>query len=297
MAENTIDFQTHFDRFLEEGKYLKNLSSKTIISYSQAWAIYGKWFRKAADEPELKAACKSAVMALVKEQRLDATSINIYTRSMNSFLGWLHREGITVERLKVSKVKEQDSVIPTFTDQHVERIVSYKPTGKAQKRVQVIACLILDIGARIGEVLNLRQPDIDFDSMVMTLTGKGNRQRVVPFTVDLRKILWRYMEHHKPPFGDLVFWQGHGLTLNYRNVQDDFATMCETLHIKAAKNSFHPLRHTMATNYIRQGGDPARLQRILGHSSITTTMKYVHLQTEDLSKVHHQFSTLARSAR
>jgi len=53
----------------------------------------------------------------------------------------------------------------------------------------------------------------------------------------------------------------------------------------------------MATNYIRQGGDPARLQRILGHSSITTTMKYVHLQTEDLQKVHHQFSTLARSAR
>jgi site-specific recombinase XerD len=297
MPEKPADFPVLFERFLEEGKYLKNLSPKTILSYSQAWATYRKWLGAASNEAELKAACKTAVMALVKENRLDTTTINIYTRSVNSYLSWLQREGITVERQKLSKVKELDSVVPTFTDLQVERMVSYKPTLAAQQRVHVIACVILDIGARIGEVLGLHRPDVDFDSLVMKLTGKGNRQRVVPFTIHLRKILWRYMEDCKPLYGDLVFWQALGQPLNERNVLDDFHQMCAHLNIKAAKNSFHPLRHTMATNYIRQGGDPARLQRILGHSSITTTMKYVHLQTEDLKKVHHQYSTLARSAR
>jgi integrase/recombinase XerD len=58
------------------------------------------------------------------------------------------------------------------------------------------------------------------------------------------------------------------------------------------KLHFH-LRHTFATSYIRNGGDVVRLQRILRHASITTTMRYVHLQTGDLQKDHQQFSVLA----
>lgn len=293
----TVDFHSLFEHFIEESKYLKNLSPQTIRSYTQAWAIYRTWLGAASNEQELKRAAKDSVMALVREGRLDTTSINIYGRAMNSFLGWLHREGHTAERIKLTRVKELQAVIPTFADEQVNKIVRYKPTLKAQQRVHMIACVILDIGARIDEVLRLRRPDVDMDPMLIRLTGKGNKQRVVPFTSNLRRMLWRYMQSHQPPVGDLVFWQGNGRPLNQRNVLGDFYKLCETLGIRATKNSFHPLRHTMATNYIRNGGDVVRLQRILGHSSITTTMKYVHLQTEDLQKSHEQFSALARATR
>lgn len=293
----TDDFHSLFERFIEESKYLKNLSPKTIISYNQAWAVYRRWLGTASNEPELKRATKDAVMGLVREAKIKSTSINIYGRAINSYLGWLHREGHTAGRIVVTRVKELQGVIPTFTDGQVEKIVHYKPSLMAIKRVHVIACVILDIGARIQETLHLRKQDIDFDSMLIKITGKGNKERVVPFTMNLRRILWRYMEDRAAPAGDLVFWQAHGRPLSERNVLDDFYTLCDNLGIRAAKNSFHPLRHTMATNYIRNGGDAVRLQRILGHASITTTMKYVHLQTEDLQRVHDRFSALSQCSR
>jgi integrase/recombinase XerD len=67
--------------------------------------------------------------------------------------------------------------------------------------------------------------------------------------------------------------------------------------ITGKRVSFHTLRHSFATLYIANGGDPMRLQRLLGHSTLTMTQKYVSLQTRDLSNVHEQFSPLVAALR
>jgi len=80
-----------------------------------------------------------------------------------------------------------------------------------------------------------------------------------------------------------------------RNAQRDFKVLCERLGIAGVRTSFHTLRHTFAVNYLKAGGNLYYLQRILGHSSITTTEKYLRsLGIEDLKKVHDGLSLLSR---
>jgi integrase/recombinase XerD len=90
---------------------------------------------------------------------------------------------------------------------------------------------------------------------------------------------------------DFVFSTSHGTRQTYRNAVRTLKAVGGK--IGAPTIRFHLLRHTFATAYIRSGGNVALLRKILGHSSISTTMIYEHLQTEDLKSVHHQHSLLA----
>jgi integrase/recombinase XerD len=76
-----------------------------------------------------------------------------------------------------------------------------------------------------------------------------------------------------------------------------FKVLGTRLRISGVRFSFHTLRHTFAVNYIRNGGDMFRLQRVLGHSTLEMTRKYVNLQTSDLQAVHERLSLLARVGR
>jgi site-specific recombinase XerD len=150
---------------------------------------------------------------------------------------------------------------------------------------------MLDTGVRSAECLGLRIADIDLDNLIQVM-GKGSRERKVPISLELRKRLYPWIRGL--PAGSVYLLPNRSADpVEYCNASHD---LNEIGHVLGLRLHFHLLRHTFATNYIRQGGDPARLQRILGHSSIETTMKYVHLQTSDLQQVHQQFSILARSA-
>ena len=83
------------------------------------------------------------------------------------------------------------------------------------------------------------------------------------------------------------------MRLTRRNLLRDLKHLGRDLGIAGVRFSFHTLRHTFAVNYIRKGGDVFRLQRILGHSTLEMTRRYVNLQTEDLQAVHNKLSLLS----
>jgi integrase/recombinase XerD len=149
--------------------------------------------------------------------------------------------------------------------------------------------LILDSGLRISEALTLERSAIDFDQSTITVMGKGRKMRVVPFSRDMRRRLWQWLKTHEHA---LVFATRDGLPLSPRNVQHAMNRARKPLGIPSAKFSPHVLRHTMATCYLRAGGSVVMLQRILGHSELSTTMRYVHLNTGDLCAVHDRYSPL-----
>lgn len=121
------------------------------------------------------------------------------------------------------------------------------------------------------------------------MTGKGNKERIVPFSVELRKTLAKFLNSHK---FDLVFPNRHGGKLLYDNTRRDFNALIEKLGIAGFEGSFHAFRRFFAANYIRNSGNTFMLQRMLGHSSQAMTGKYVKLVTDDLSKEHNRTSIL-----
>jgi integrase/recombinase XerD len=152
----------------------------------------------------------------------------------------------------------------------------------------------MDTGMRLDEALNLRTPDVDFENLLITIRkAKGGKQRVVPFSTSLRKVLFKYVAASGGG-GGLVFSTRDGGPLLQNNVRRDFTRLCKRIGIagRGVKGGFHILRHGFATEYLRRGGDVIRLGRILGHSTLEVTRRYVHLQTEDLSAVHERLSLL-----
>jgi len=82
-------------------------------------------------------------------------------------------------------------VPPTFTKQQIRLLVAWKPKNKYQERPHLITLFLLDIGCRISEALTLRISEINFENLLITLDGKGRKQRVIPFSFELRKAMVR----------------------------------------------------------------------------------------------------------
>jgi integrase/recombinase XerD len=154
----------------------------------------------------------------------------------------------------------------------------------------------LDTGCRIEEVLTAKVAALDLANMLLTVTGKGRRERKVPFSSQLRKALFQFTQQTTKAGtrSDLIFSVRSGTRLSYWNTHRDIRRFCARLGICGPRIAPHTFRHTFATNYLRQGGDIVRLSMVLGHTQITTTQRYLHLLTEDLSASHQKVSILNR---
>lgn len=155
-------------------------------------------------------------------------------------------------------------------------------------------CLLVDTGIRIEEALTLTTVKVDLDNLIIKVTGKGNKERIVPISFELRKVLFKLLNHkdYRANSYNLVFCSRRGLRLSYRNILREWEVFCQKLEIPY--HPFHQLRHNFALSFIREGGDVFTLRRLLGHSSIQTTSIYVNLQTEDLKRAHAKTSILGR---
>jgi integrase/recombinase XerD len=147
----------------------------------------------------------------------------------------------------------------------------------------------------VQELLDAEVSAFDFDDLLLTVVGKGDKQRRVPFSIELRKILYRYQQHREvlgvPASCRLTFPEHAGRPWEQRNALRSFYVWQDRLGL-SPRVGFHRLRHTFATEYLRRGGDIVRLSRSLGHTEIATTMNYLQLVTDDLSKEHLKVSLL-----
>jgi site-specific recombinase XerD len=113
---------------------------------------------------------------------------------------------------------------------------------------------------------------------------------MVPFSYELRKVLFKYSASHS---FRLMFCTKSGNKVSYDNILRDFYLLIKKLKIKP-DGAFHSFRRTFATNYVRNGGNPIVLQRLLGHTTLQQTNVYIKLVTEDLQIEQHRTSLLNR---
>jgi integrase/recombinase XerD len=157
----------------------------------------------------------------------------------------------------------------------------------------LIVLFLLYTGCRISEALGLRVREIDFDNMLVTLDGKGRKQRVVPFSFELRKALFRYVTERSRKPDSLLFANRTETQLARHNVLRDVKLLCKRLGFDPPPRTLHAFRHTFAVNYLRRGGSVFHLQKVLGHSTLEMTRRYANLMTEDLQAVHERVSLLS----
>jgi integrase/recombinase XerD len=265
-----------FEQFVKERKFLHNVSPRTIEWYEQTF----NWLRRY--EPS-ESGVKAFVIGM-REGGLKAISCNSRIRVANAYFKWA---GLP---LHINRLKEEHRVLPTFTADQLSRIITFKPSTFYHKRLHALVLTLFDSGLRIEEALGLLRSHIDFDNFLLTITGKGDKQRVIPFSNELRKILFRWCGHHRH---DVVFPTLDGGKLDRRVVLRDFKILCRKLKFEPPPRTLHAIRHTFATNYIRRGGSQFMLMKVLGHTSLEMTKKYVNFQTEDLSAVHNRLSPLS----
>jgi integrase/recombinase XerD len=282
-----------FEQFLRERRYLKNVTSKTEDWYRSAFDALTRTVLVATPADLNKAALTSFVIGL-RERGLSPVSCNTWAKALNAFFTWLHAEGHVAACLRIQPQRTEKRILQTLTDEQLRRLVTFKPKTTAQWRAYALACTLTDTGIRIEETLGLRPGDLDFDNLLLKVRAKGRKERLVPFSSELRRVLFRWQQRVERErwAGDLVFATAMGTRLIQRNALRAHYLLLARLDIP--KSGFHRLRHTFATSYLQHGGDVVRLSRVLGHSQITTTMRYLHLVTEDLQRPHQQLSILNR---
>jgi integrase/recombinase XerD len=281
-----------FRQFLDERRYLKNVTSDTIEWYETAF----KAFRRAVPSDELTRGTMQRLIVTLRKRNVKPVSVNTYIKAMNAFCRWLHAEGHHRELLKSSILKMEKRVLSTLADAHMKLLVSQKLKSFDEWRLHALVCSVLDTGMRMDEALKLRIGNVDQDNLLLTVFGKGRKERRVPFSLKLRKVLFRFecVRAARCPRCELLFPSHEGTVWDPRNSLRGLHILQRRLGLPSF--GWHRLRHTFATNYLRRGGDIVRLSMVLGHTQITTTQRYLHLLTEDLSASHQKVSILNRLA-
>ncbi|HSR06507.1 MAG TPA: tyrosine-type recombinase/integrase [Bryobacteraceae bacterium] len=272
------------EQFIQARKYLKAVSPKTLIWYQCSF--------KAFDGAMSSKETINRRIVELRERGVSPITINSYLRCINAYLRWLHEEHQHAP-LRIPRLKEEQKVLATLTPDHIKRLLQFSCKGRNLKRAHTLTLLLLDTGLRFAEALSLTWDRVDLDNLVLKVLGKGGKHRVVPISLECRKVLYRWKQQQRE--SDLVFPTRSGIVSSQRNVGRDVRLLGQRVGITGVRFSPHTFRHTFAVSYLRAGGNVLYLQRILGHSSLEMTNRYTRsLGIDDLSAVHSKLSLLSR---
>lgn len=298
-APETTDFDAAVDAFIRHCR-VKNLTDTTIQYYRDVLHILIKTL---ADTCAVTRPCdverdhiNSCILAKQNEELSDAT-INSYIRGWRAFFRWLRKEGYITSDVgdKIKNIKAEKRMLQTFSREQIRQLLSAPDrltfTGY---RDYVIMLLLLDTGARIAEVAEIKLPDIDWRERMILLYGKGRKERRVPMQKTLEKHLREYIKIRGLLDTDHVFVTIDNTPLTPRQMQLRIKEHGLTAGIRGVRVSPHTFRHTFAKYYIMNGGDVFSLQKILGHSTLDMCKVYVSMFGTDVAAQHRKYSPLER---
>lgn len=237
-------------------------------------------------------------------------TIQTYARSARAFFHWLiHRGTLEVnpfDRVVFPKVGRP--LIQTITNEEFEQLLLAcappNETGhfaeRATVRNRAILWLLYDTGIRVSELINLRLGDIDRKKGVVTVLGKGSKERRIALGQNCLRNLSYYLDKHRPDEEELAEWGSSGedhvflsetrQQLTKNGMEMLFKRLKERAGITGKRISPHIFRHTFAINYLVKSNDPFSLQELLGHEDLTTVQNYMHMNDTILQEQKRKYS-------
>jgi integrase/recombinase XerD len=179
-----------FDQFLRERTYIYNVTAKTRDWYQSAWHAFKQ--SQTLTPTEITKADLLAFVVHLRERGVKPVSCNTWLRAMNAFCRWLHEQGEASTLVKLRPQGLEKRIIRTHDEAALRVVLAYRPKTFDHWRIHAPILVILDTGCRITELLTAAIKDFDFDNLLLTVYGKGRKERRVPMSIDLRKILFRW---------------------------------------------------------------------------------------------------------
>lgn len=293
--------QKDIREFLEYIELERGHSQLTIRNYN----AYLSKFAAFAEEKGITDASKID-MEIIKKWRLDLhrrelsnKTLNYYMISIRSFLKFLAKNdkiSLAPEKIELADTPERE--ISFLEKDEVDRIMkSYNGSDLMDLRNHAMLEVLFSTGVRVSELAGLNIDQINLDRCEFSVLGKGGKIRVVFLSEEARDALAKYLEkrHDKD---NAVFIRVVTVRKEDQEKETQRITsrQIERIVKEAAKRAGvvkevtpHTLRHSFATDILRNGADLRSVQHMLGHSSVTTTQVYTHVTDKHLREVHERF--------
>lgn len=233
-----------------------------------------------------------------KAGALAPSTISSAARVLRAFGNWMARNGYGNPFAGLQMPSVPKTLIDPLTHEEMSRLVEcINPDITGGARNYALTILLLDTGLRASEAAGLRLSHVDFQRRCLKVTGKGDKERLVPFGQRATKALMRYTTVFRPEpanaeSSDWFFLSVDGYGLTYNAIDRIFRRLRERANVP--RLHAHLLRHTFAVNYLMNGGDIVTLQMILGHESLEITRRYLHLSKQQIMAQHQSFSPMDR---
>lgn len=289
---NKIDTLTK--EFIEYLLIDKKYSVNTIKSYKNDLNKYQKYFKSKTIDNIYEKDIKDYLKYLKNEKNeLKTISHNIST--LRSFYKFLLIEKKTnqnpMEWIEIPKTKK--SIPKTLSFEEINALLDIKLENNYSYRNKAMLELMYSSGLRVSELINVKIHDIDNESCVIRIMGKGSKERIIPLGDYAIKYVDIYLKEHrnkliKKEYNDYLFLNNHGNKMTRQGFFKIIKNLAKEQKIKT-EFSPHTLRHSFATHLLDGGADLRSIQEMLGHSDISTTQIYTHVSKEKIKENYNNF--------
>jgi integrase/recombinase XerD len=290
--------------FLDYARYERGLSMNTIAAYARDLARFAAFLAPSAVRPG--DAAETDVRAFFADAGGDGAAASVARRmaSVRSFFAYLVREGARDDdpaaRLRTPK-KPQDLPRVLSVEEVEAVLASVVRGGPLGQRDLAAFELLYGCGLRIGELLGLREGDVDIEGGLVRCVGKGDKERVVPMGAAAGQALRRYVSDGRRTLlrgrrrPELIL-NARGRPLTRQGFDYILRGVLERADLLGAASA-HTFRHSFATHLLAAGADLRSVQEMLGHANVATTQLYTHVTVEHLREVFLETHPRARRRR
>lgn len=285
------------DSFLDYLLYERNYSEGTIKYYRAdilELQAFGEEMLGDFSPSDVDAELVREWIASLMDRGCASNTINRKLSSIRAYYKFLLKRGeVVVDPLQKITGPKKKKPLPVFLREgEINKLLDDTDFGEGFEgcRDHMIIEMFYATGIRLSELIGLDDKDIDFSASLIKVTGKRNKQRLIPFDEELSRSMREYVNIRNEAVSvrsDAFFVRKSGERL-YRSIVACLVKRNLSKVVTVKKRSPHVLRHTFATAMLNNGADLGSIKELLGHESLATTEVYTHTTFEELKKVYNQ---------
>lgn len=275
------------NEFLNYLKDERNYSDKTILNYKMDLENFYNYINKKKTK-KIDFDFLQEYIENLSQKKYSTKSIQRHISSLKSYFKFLYNKNyINVNPAELLCLPKNEIKLPNYlTIIDLEKIYELD----LSLRDKLIVELLYSTGIRLSELVNIKISDINFYDKTIKVLGKGNKERYVLFGSVCSKLLKEYINNENRVY---LLLNKNGNKLSERGVEYIIEKIFKSINVHA-KLTPHTLRHTFATHMLDNGCDLVTVQKLLGHSDLSTTSIYTHISNEHLRTTYLQTHPRAR---